>query len=97
MAFSVYLAPVNNEAPLLQVGSSELFVSEGGFVELNTINIQLKDADTEIEDITICVKNEPKNGVVENISPAVGAEQARVGIGTECFSLDEVTQGEVIF
>ena len=77
--FTVHLAPVDNQSPALRVEPAEIHVPEGQFIELNTLSILLKDDDTTTDMIKICVKEQPSNGLIENISPAVGGEQSRQG------------------
>ena len=91
--FTVHLAPVDNQRPVLRVEPALMHVPEGHFIELNTLEISLKDEDTNIDMIKICVKEQPSNGLIENISPAVGGEQSRQGQEIQCFSFDEVEQG----
>lgn len=93
--FTVHLNPVDNQSPVLRVEPAEMHVDEGDFIELNTLAISLKDDDTETELIKICVKMQPANGIIENISPAAGGEQSRRGQQVDCFSLDDLEKGFV--
>ena len=93
--FTVHLNPVDNQSPVLRVEPGEMHVNEGDFIELNTLGISLKDDDTETELIKICVKMQPDNGIIENISPAVGGELSRIGQQVDCFSLDDLENGFV--
>ncbi|XP_077973663.1 FRAS1-related extracellular matrix protein 1-like [Styela clava] len=61
--FFITVLPVDNQSPTLSV--KKLKVQEGGTVVLSVRSIQLKDVDTEINQLKFILNRSPKNGFVE--------------------------------
>lgn len=82
----VDVEPVDNVAPHVVVGP--LFtVLEGNKSSITLFHLNATDIDTEDNDITCTIIDQPSQGYVENISPGPGSEISRAGIPITAFTI----------
>ena len=88
----VLVSPVDSEPPIVTLGQP-FEVLESDKAPILPRHLDATDIDTEDTDIMCMIVVQPTNGYVENISPAPGSEQSRMGIPVSSFTVRDLRMG----
>lgn len=88
----VTILPVDSEPPIVVMGAP-FEVLESDKAPILPRHLDATDIDTEDVDIMCMILVQPKNGYLENISPAPGSEKPRVGIPVSSFTIRDIRLG----
>ncbi|KAL8607296.1 hypothetical protein ACOMHN_047627 [Nucella lapillus] len=91
---AVLIRPVDSEPPIVSMGQP-FEVLESDKAPILPRHLDATDIDTEDTDVMCMIVVQPTNGYVENVSPAPGSEQSRVGIPVSSFTIRDIRMGFV--
>ena len=91
---NVKVAPVDNQRPQVRIYGT-FTVPEGEKKALTSDHLNVVDADSDEGSIVCTIVKPPSHGYLENIAPAPGSEQSRVGIAISAFSNDDLIKGNI--
>lgn len=90
------ILPVDNQTPVVSV-VQDVNVNEGGNAPVLPSHVRIEDADSAEESILCLIYEQPKNGFIENKSPAPGSEIPRLGIAISSFTFADIIKGHIFY
>nr|KAG5697393.1 hypothetical protein BaRGS_008819 [Batillaria attramentaria] len=91
---NITITPVNNQKPVIQVGSP-ILVAEGESFRFSREVLSVTDPDSKTKTIQLMITKQPQWGYIENTKPSPGSEKSNVGKRANSFRYGDILDGSI--
>ncbi|XP_076440206.1 LOW QUALITY PROTEIN: FRAS1-related extracellular matrix protein 1-like [Babylonia areolata] len=91
---NITITPVNNQKPVIQVGSP-ILVAEGESFRFSKDVVSVTDPDSKTKTIQFMITKQPQWGFIENTKPSPGSEKSNGGKRANSFSFGDILDGSI--